>query len=64
MAYMSTPQKLQNAKFNFAPADPDIDCEACGADTEIYDVDSDFGPLSVALCLDCIDANYEPTLDI
>ena len=58
MAIMQTPAKLQNVKFNFKPAD--AGCEACGSATDVYIVDSDWGPLSIDLCLDCIDADYDP----
>lgn len=62
MANMSTPDKLQNVKFNFQLVDPadEICCEACGAENDVYNVDSDFGPLSMPLCLDCIDFDYDP----
>jgi len=58
MAYMSTPNKLQNARFNFEPSDQA--CENCGSAENTYYVDSDFGPLSVSLCADCTDADYDP----
>jgi len=58
MAYMSTPNKLQNARFNFEPSDQP--CENCDSTEYAYYVDSDFGPLSVSLCPRCIDADYDP----
>jgi len=61
MAYMSTPAKLQNARFNFVPSDEP--CEPCGSPDNTYLCDSDFGLLSIALCLDCIDADYDPNAD-
>jgi hypothetical protein len=60
MAIMQTPAKLQNVKFNFKPTDTDTGCEACGSATDVYIVDSDWGPLSIDLCIDCIDADYDP----
>ncbi len=65
MAYMTTPAKLQNVRFNFKPADADDICESteyCDSPAE-YVCDSDFGPLTVALCLDHIDADYDPNAD-
>jgi hypothetical protein len=60
MAFMSTPNKLQNAKFNFKPADADDTCELCDSPDNVFVCDSDFGPLTVALCADCTDADYDP----
>lgn len=55
-----TPDKLKNAKFNFKPAESDDECEECGETQNVFWCDSDFGPLSIALCLDCIDYDYDP----
>jgi hypothetical protein len=63
MANMTTPAKLQNARFNFKPADPDDTCEECGSLGNIFICDSDFGPFTVALCLGHIDADYDPNAD-
>lgn len=63
MTYMNTtPEKLQNVKFNFETA-IDSNCEACGSDQDIYTVDSDWGLLSIDLCIDCIDADYDNSLN-
>lgn len=48
-------------KFNTEPSDQD--CENCGATENVLNCDSDFGPLSVSLCPDCIDPDYVPDLD-
>ena len=60
---MTNHQHLQNVKFNFEPADADMPCEACDSRTDVYNVDSDFGPLSMPLCLNCIDYDYDPNAD-
>lgn len=58
MAFMST-----DYKFNTAPADSDDTCEVCGSADGILICDSDWGPLTVALCADHIDADYDPEAD-
>lgn len=50
-------------KFNTAPADSDDTCEVCGSADGILICDSDWGPLTVALCADHIDADYDPEAD-
>jgi hypothetical protein len=57
---MTKPQRLQNAKFNSVHADSDARCEICDAATDVFTCDSDFGLLSIDLCLDCIDYDYDP----
>ena len=57
---MTKPQKLQNAKFNSVLADPDARCENCDTVANVFTCDSDFGLLSIDLCLDCIDYDYDP----
>lgn len=57
---MTKPQKLQNANFNSVHADADARCEICDAATDVFTCDSDFGPLSIDLCLSHIDYDYDP----
>ena len=57
---MTKPTKLQNVKFNSVLADADTSCENCGTVANVFTCDSDFGPLSIDLCLDCIDYDYDP----
>lgn len=54
---------LSNLSFNVKPADPDpyLRCEACAATTDLYFCDSDWGPLTVALCATCaVASDYDP----
>lgn len=50
-------------QYSFNTEPTDVPCEACGATENVLNCDSDFGPLSVALCPDCIDADYDPDAD-
>lgn len=53
-------------KFNTEPADPEIGftCEGCDSAENILMCDSDWGPLTVALCPDCAAADdYDPDAD-
>ena len=38
---MTKPQRLQNAKFNSAPADDDARCEICDTDANVFTCDSE-----------------------
>ena len=57
---MTKPAKLQTVKFNSVIADAGAHCENCDATTDVFTCDSDFGPLTVDLCLACIDYDYDP----
>lgn len=48
-------------KFNTAPSDQP--CENCAAADNVVYADSDFGPLSVSLCPNCLDPDYDPNAD-
>jgi len=50
-------------QYSFNTEPTDVPCEACGSTENVLNCDSDFGPLSVALCPDCIDADYDPDAD-
>lgn len=48
-------------KFNTEPTDEP--CENCDSTENVLLCDSDFGPLSIPLCPNCIDADYDPDSD-
>lgn len=54
---------FMNTEYKFSTAPSDQPCEVCGSGENILYCDSDFGPLSVSLCADHIDPDYDPEAD-